>query len=354
MSKYSRDGGVVSSKLPMSQRNSGDHRSMFGVYRGVVLRSIYPDEPESVSKARMEYVIRVRGQNYPNAMNLKMGGGIYNTSERVRKGIEKSFSGKIDDTQYDENLDGEHVFVMFIQGNGDIPLIIGSDTHSRQKKVLKKADGLVDINEFNGLEVRVDKDSNYTVKHVGRMDPEGKVLNKDAVDSGIKIYGATGDIELNTHGEGKTDLKIRFTKADKKLELMAQENVVVMSEAGVSITDKFENNVVMKDGSIEFTAKGDFKVKSDGDVDLDAGGNFKVKGEGGVMIETPANAVLKGEGGTNLGSDAAPTNVLGAIVNLAGGGAPVARLGDMVVGTGNLGAPVVSQILQGSPKVTAG
>ena len=42
------------------------------------------------------------------------------------------------------------------------------------------------------------------------------------------------------------------------------------------------------------------------------------------------------------------------IFMLAGGGLGVARVGDMVVGVGNLGLPIVGAIASGSPKVTSG
>ena len=70
-------------------------------------------------------------------------------------------------------------------------------------------------------------------------------------------------------------------------------------------------------------------------------------------MKTDGQTVVKGTGGTNVGDSGSPTMVDGQTVALAGGGAPIARIGDMVIGTGNLGAPVISQIIQGSPKVTS-
>lgn len=79
---------------------------------------------------------------------------------------------------------------------------------------------------------------------------------------------------------------------------------------------------------------------------MKSGAGFDVTASGAVNI--------KGDGGANVGSGSAPTNVDGQIVNLAGGGSPVALVGSLCVGTGNLGSPVISTVLQGSPKVTSG
>lgn len=72
-----------------------------------------------------------------------------------------------------------------------------------------------------------------------------------------------------------------------------------------------------------------------------------------VMFDAGAKATFKGKAGTMIGTAASMTDVLGSLVNLAGGGLPVAKVGSQCVGPGNLGIPVVSIIVDGSPKVTA-
>ena len=349
MAKYTPNGGVVSSKLPVSERNEAKHRSMFGLYRGVVVRSIYPDEKDNITKNRMEYVIRVRGQEYPNAINLREAGGVYNYQERVRKGIEKSFTGQVDVHQFNENLDGEHIFVMFIEGNGDVPLIVGGDNHSRAYKKLKKDDGLVDVEEFNGVEISTDKNSNYVIKQVGRKDVEGKIKNQDAVGAKITLYGATGDIEVLAD----PDCKTYWTKKDKKIKLTANTNTVVMDKNGIALTDKNKNTFTMASAGVSTTTDGNANVTAKGDAKVTADGNADISGKGGASMKSDGQTVVKGTGGTNVGDSGSPTMVDGQTVALAGGGSPIARIGDMVIGTGNLGAPVISQIIQGSPKVTS-
>lgn len=325
MSRYSEDGSPLPSKVPMSQkRGANEHGQQFGVYRGIVVKTVYPDDPANSNGQRMEYAVKVRGQVYPNALNMKEAGGIYNYKERVRKHVEKAFNNKLEEGTYDENLDGEYVYVMFVESNGNVPLIIGSADHPRRpayNKILK-ADGIVDIEEFNGVEFLIDKDGNYTIKQVGLKDKEGAIQNQAAVDSQIKMH-SNGDIEFNTHGtDGMADLRMKFTKADKKAEIFAQNNQAVLDASGILLKDKNDNEVKLESGLI--------------------------------TINTSGTAKFTGEGGTEVGAASSATQVKGSTVALAGGGAPVARLGDQAIGIGNMGAPVVSNITQGSPKVTSG
>lgn len=195
--KYTRDGGVIASGTMVSGRRR-DHKSLFGLQKGIILQVVYPDDPKNSTKNRVEYMLQVKGQLYPNAVDMRKSGGIYNYQEQVRKPTEKSFTGKLDKSVYNENLDGEYVYVLFLEGNGDIPIIIGGAEHPRKSayKKKKKSDGLYQIEEFNGVEISTDKDGNFLISQVGKKDPNGKILNTSAVGSYIKVYGTSKKIEV--------------------------------------------------------------------------------------------------------------------------------------------------------------
>ena len=93
--RYKRDGSPISSAVPVSPKKDNPNRNMFGIYRGIIIRVVYPDDPKNTAGDRMQYVVKVKGQEYPNAINLRESGGIYNYEERVRKGVEKSSSGQL-------------------------------------------------------------------------------------------------------------------------------------------------------------------------------------------------------------------------------------------------------------------
>jgi hypothetical protein len=361
MSRYTPDGGVIPRGVSLSTKRDDEHTTLFGLFRGIVVRTIFPDDPKNTNGSRMEYVIKVRGQEYPNAVSIKDIGGIYNYEETILKSVEKSFDGKISTGNYDENVDGNVVYVMFLEGHGNIPIIIGSAEHSRKSKYkpTKKADGRTTYKEFNGVEVSIDKDSNYQVKQVGRKDPEGKILNDAAKDALLKLFG-NGDFEINNFGTTADDLRVKMTKASKKIEIYAQKNKIIMDADGIVVKDKFNNSITLKDGKVIVDVQGDATFTTTGKADFTVGGdaNLTVTGKttiastGEVSITSPANATFSGDGGTKVGSAGSVTDVNGSLVNLAGGGVPVAKVGSTCIGVGNLGIPVISNIVDGSVKVT--
>ena len=362
--KYKMDGSPISSAVPTGTKNRDEHRSLFGIYRGLIIRPIYPDEAESVSKERIEYVVKVKGQIYPNAIEMKIAGGKFNYSERVRKPTEKSESGEIKAGTYNNLLDGEWVYVAFLEGFGNTPLILGGADHPLRGKYkkFKKSQGIFKVEEFNGVEVAIDKDANYTITHVGLKDAEGKIKDEKAVGAVLKLFGNGNILFDAAKTADNKELKMLFDKAGKKFEIQAQDNTITADDVGVKVQDKNGNIVEMKNGEVKITVAGNMKVTVDGDVDISATGDAKINADGDVDIKASGDAKVKADGSvtvggtsmTTVGESASPTKVDGAQVMLAGGGPPVARLGDMVVGVGNLGIPVVSNILQGSPKVTAG
>lgn len=339
MPKYTEDGGVIPSGMPVSERSPQNHYRMFGVYRGMIVKAVYPDDKENSRGDRMEYTVRIKGQDYPHVVDTCDMGGIHNYSVRVRKDISESKDGQIKTSTAREKMNGETVFVMFVEGNGNVPIIIGSDQHPRHNEYDKttRDEGVHSISEFNGIEISIDKSSNYLIKNVGRKDDKGKVLNEAGVGSQIKMF-ENGDIELDTHDtDDSANLRMKLTKADKKMEFYAQENKVVYDANGVSIVDKNNNEFKFTSGGVNITSVAATNVKS----------------TGAMTVESDAAATFKGTAGTTVGTSASETKVDGSAVKLAGGGKPVATLGNKAIGTGNLGAPVVSTIVQGSAKVSA-
>lgn len=90
-------------------------------------------------------------------------------------------------------------------------------------------------------------------------------------------------------------------------------------------------------------------------ITVDATGNLVLTGANDITVTCSGKLIMSGTGGTTVGSASSQTIVNGQIVMLGGeGGNPVALVGvSMVSGTGNQGAPVISQILTGASKVMA-
>lgn len=90
-----------------------------------------------------------------------------------------------------------------------------------------------------------------------------------------------------------------------------------------------------------------------GSISISPTGSITIDGPLAIDITAGLAATFAGSVSTTVGGSGI-TKVDGSLVLLGGGGLPVARLGDQVLGVGNLGAPVVSTIILGSFKVLSG
>ena len=241
MSFYTTDGGVIPSGVPISERvGAYGHYRLFGLFKGQIVRVVYPDDPQNTTGSRVEYQVRVKGQNFPVTTDLRNIGGIFDYSERIRKERRTSYSGKFDDATFDENFDGEMVYVMFLEGNGDLPIIIGSAEHPKHSayKKRKKDDGSYSIEEFNGVEIFIDKDSNYCIQQVGRKDVKSinlanpTIENPISIGAFIKLYG-NGQVEFRSSGG-----KIFKLSATKQI-LGAGSEKMILGDTQKSILNTF-------------------------------------------------------------------------------------------------------------------
>jgi len=251
MPKRNRDGSITPTHLPSHPHdNSGArHYKQFGFYPGDIKAAVYADEDGNIS-GDVEYVVNILGQLYYGVRDIRGSGGIYNSHIRVRKGVDHTkYSAKIpsspkEDSAYYEDQDGEAVWCLFIEGNGDFPIIVGSRSHLRRKdnpnfKKATKANGIFERYEFNGMEFLIDKDGNFTVGQVGLKSSASQipiVLNPEAlVPVPSKVtFGKNGDITLSIND---AQLSMTFTKATNKCELTAGVGAkIVLDGTGDSIT----------------------------------------------------------------------------------------------------------------------
>ena len=287
------DGGVIGSGVPVGQYTGPrDHYTKYGLYQGQIIRRICAEEPESVFKEGQEYVVRINGQDFYGVRDLRRGGGVFNYHERIFTPSDKTYGAKSNHAEYVNNLSGEIVWVLFANGNADKPLIIGSTQHPRNPIVHKacKADGIFEIYEFNGIEFKIDKDSNYTITQLGRKDIQSEpgkpiILNPEATGSFTKFHG-NGDFEINVDGE---ELRAKFIKAEHKFELYAQDNKMIFDLDGILIEDKFSNEIRMTELGIKVEDfNNNIMTMNDLGINMtDIQSNFMVMNPDGVAISTP-------------------------------------------------------------------
>jgi len=217
--RFTPDGGVVPAGVLSSIDEGTDgHYKFFGLYRGYVQSVTYPDDSENLT-GRLEYVVRVEGQDYPGVIDLSRSGGIFSNHVRVRHGVENIDPQSIakrknnNNKTWDEDKDGEFVWCTFIKGDAEFPVIIGSDEHTRISEnpdYIKptRAMGEFERYEFNGYEFIVDKDANLTVSHIGQKDP----TKKGAPKNPLAITPNRSKIEWKNNGDLFIDINDSLLK----------------------------------------------------------------------------------------------------------------------------------------------
>jgi hypothetical protein len=165
----------------------------------------------------------------------------------------------------------------------------------------------------------------------GFHSPGGHTIE---IDDGIHapVKNNPIDTDLTTENRG-----IRITSiAGNKVHLLEDE---IKGNQYILIEDVNGNFIKLdfKENKITINSTGSSAVNTSENKDETVGGNFNLNISGNANITASGAAFIDG-----------------SAVLLGGGGPGVSRLGDRAVGTGNLGAPVTSTIIQGSPKVLSG
>lgn len=283
---------------------------------------------------------------------------------------------RLDGKQFDSNdrrpyiEDGDSVLILFANGKIQFPYIIATVPHPQSgfdgntfegKEIFcpdprpTRADGDCYKIRMNGTVFLIDKDGMvtwYTTNTVDKNIPKRKkfLLTLNEKDDSDAPKTQKCEMEIDDTGEGK--FCIRVVKADGKTNsycIDAQNNKVEIVNTNATGTQK----ITLDDSGLKFDVKGDIVYTATGNLTFTVNTTvFNVTGD--LTMTASGNAKFSGSGGTTVGSSGSTTKVDGSSVELAGGGQPVARLGDQAVGTGNLGAPVISNITQGSAKCTSG
>jgi len=315
MSRYTPDGGVISSKTPISRKTGKEHYQLFGLYKGTVIRTVYPQDAENFSKERVEYVVKVRGQEFPRAINMRDLGGIFNYQEVIRKHSEKDFTRQFGTNSAYENLDGESIYVLFLEGNADFPIIVGAAQHGRQYKKSQKKDGVHSSTEFNGVEFFIDKEGNFTTKCVGQKNVEGKTVNPESVGSMMKLTkngtiqftSSTGSHIIIDNAAGneaihllhKTGALAQIDK-DGSIKLVGKDGAYLFMNAVTG-----ETSLVSKDGAIVGFKNSGVTISSKSGkqiVDIKNDGKIQVTADSDVILSCPKATLDAGT--SNIGNNA--------------------------------------------------
>ncbi len=224
-------------------------------------------------------MVKVKGQIYRGVQDIRKHGGPFDYSERSRKRAilpETAMEQPVRLTE--ERHTGEHVYVLFLEGDTELPVIIGGADHPLRQSLATLKDNEFMKEVFNGIEFTWTTLGDFLIRVDGLkqgVPPAGVPVNPTAINSRIMIRGTTGDIEFSTQAPPlpetpdtlTTDVRIKMDKTLKQLEMYAQLNEVKMDAQGISIKDKNQNEVKMDAQAVTMKAGPagtEFKMENSG------------------------------------------------------------------------------------------
>lgn len=218
-----RGGPVAQAGLNVQDRHA--YQSRFTpraiLYRGIVIRSYVHDDPDNTRRTHRVtadvllthsqvplYRVPVLQRNYginnihglwvPRGTTRALNGAELNFTALTGRGTRVPGSGPTDFGQ----LDGDQVLVGFIEGDMDLPVVVGAFDHEASNRQIQTAAGAPAFG--------VPQKDEYYVHHYGteiRISEEGDLLI-DALNTYGKTNAETGE-EDATQGQGEIRLRIK-------------------------------------------------------------------------------------------------------------------------------------------------
>lgn len=233
------------------------------------------DSKSNISKKVPEYDVLVFEQNgsggstvitYKNCVAAGAFGSIADFFEaKLRKLEKKKTKGA---TPTPAGQDGAIVLLLCLNGVSDQGIIVSTLLHPDRKTKLKPKDLHLE-GEYNGLNVKVDKDGAATMIFNGATDNQGKPKDKDAGPTTVKIekdgsfqlehktikirLDKKGDVTLKAKGDIKIDCENATVTATKNLTAKCKEAIIEAS-GKATIEGK---DVYLGKGASEAIIKGD-------------------------------------------------------------------------------------------------
>jgi len=306
-----------------------------------VIKETYPVSHDlNKSKLTTEYDVTVIEQNedrgattilYRNCMSAEGLGSVADFFERtLRKTKKKTRKGDAVNTK---GQNGAIVLLLCLDGMSDKGIIMGSLTHPDRKTTLKDEDPHLE-GEYNGVNIKVEKDGSCTLTFKGATDNDGKVTDSSQGNTTVKI---------EKDGSYQVDHKTitqRFAK-DGKASLTADDDISNTTKKNFKVTATENINLkAEKDFTLDCVM---LTAKATGSAMLECQ-KLDVKVESDINIKG-STANLEAESMVKIKSGIV---IIDGITYVGGaGGLPILTLLTMTLGVGNLGMPVISFPISG-------
>lgn len=313
---------------------------------GVVCASYPVSDDKNRSKLTTEYDVLVMEQQenqgtttlmYRNCMSSEGLGSIADFFEKaLRPKKKKTTKG---DSVNLKGQDGAVVLLLCLDSMSDKGIIISALTHPDRKTTLV-GEGPRLEGEYNGLNIKVEKDGSATLTFRGATNNDGSLVDDS---QGPTVLGVEKDgsfqikhktITQRLDKNGKADLT-----TDDDISNTTKKNFNVTATENIAMTATKNFNATMADLVVNASGSATMSMQK---LSIASQSDIMVKGSQ-ISMEAESMAKIKS---TQI--------TLDGLVSLGGdGGTPVLILTSLIMGIGNLGAPVISQAITGAFKVNA-
>jgi len=297
---------------------------------GTVLEILDTTSEDNISKLVPEYhVMVVEDKNnsiYKNCMAVDTFGGIADYLQFKRRSSNNPKKTKANGSLRGQS--GSIVLMLCLDGKADSAIIIGALAHPDKKNILTKEKEHHMEGEFNGLNFSIDKDGAMRIEFKSATDAEGKPQDEGAGGSTFS-FEKDGSVELS---DGNQE-KIRIDKTAKTVNITAQSDISVNSQANVKVTATKNVNIKSTE-ELLIEATGNAILKTAKEMALEASDSFDIKG---------ATVKIKGKSMATI--DASQIQLKGSLIQVGSGGLPAVLLNTQVLSIGNLGAPAVGNMI---------
>lgn len=327
---------------------------------GMVTDIIYPDDDSSLSKQVIEYNVAVAQYEARGGVNISMirnckvnnifGSQNNNLTYTLKPGT-KDDKGIYQKTSI--------VTILCINGITDAgsAVIIGGLANDDGPSYTSEDGQFYDFN-FNGINWNINKDGEYTVTFNSPLDDDGNPTNKDAQGTEIKI-DKNGVVKISDN-EGqfwsidRTSKISTWSNGNESIIIDKGNKAVSLTSSGTMDSSSQKAMTMSSQDAVSVSSQNDMSLKSGSNTAIEASANMNMKAGSAWSVNVSGNANLQIGGDLTMiaGGNA---QMMGTLNMLGLGDLPIALVGiSQAIGTGNLGAPVVSTILNGSFTCFAG
>lgn len=358
------DGTVIPSQLSTEAVPSGTNimKHNVALRTGQVIKIHYPDDQTNVSKKYHEYDVLVAhgdariGTNISVYRNCKVSNVFASNTDSLVYTLKPGEPAEDAKGTY---VGGAIVTLMCIDGRPDAgqALIMGGLNSSEFAfKTYSKEDGnFYDFN-FNGINININKDGEYSIEFNSVLDKNGEPTNKEAQGTKI-LMDKEGRIKISDNKDQSWELdrvaeKSTWTNKNESIVIDKKNKEISMKSSGVLKAESKKDTTIKSGSKINLDSKADMNLKSAANLSLNVTGNSNMKAaawnvnvQGAVNIKS--GSTINIQGGTMASLNALQ-------VALGAGTMPVAVANVSKVLTMLGPIPLIGDVLTGSATIKAG